>query len=221
MPRDTRQNVLDSARQLFARHGFDSVSVRQICAKAGVSDNAVHYHFGSKQSLYQTVLQQFTERQSATMNRILGDGPIDAIDLQIRLTIFVEEAIASLMEDAEGLRIAYMEMEKDLVEAGDTIATAFVEQSQTLKRFLESACESGLIRPQVDPAIVAGTLLERISYQVRYAEVFEKYWGESILDTSYRKHWISQTVDLCLNGISINPNERDIEKYHMKEEIAR
>ena len=212
MPRDTRQNVLDTARELFARYGFDSVSVRQICAEAGVSDNAVHYHFGSKQALYQTVLKQFTERQSATMNRILGDGPLDATDLRIRLTIFVEENIASLMEDAEALRIAYMEMEKDLVEAGDTIATAFVEQSQTLKRFLESACERGLIRPQVDPAIVAGTLLERIGYQVRYAEVFEKYWGESILDTSYRKHWITQTVDLCLNGISINPNERDMAK---------
>jgi AcrR family transcriptional regulator len=221
MPRDTRQNVLDTARELFARYGFDSVSVRQICAEAGVSDNAVHYHFGSKQALYQTVLKQFTERQSATMNRILGDGPLDATDLRIRLTIFVEENIASLMEDAEALRIAYMEMEKDLVEAGDTIATAFVEQSQTLKRFLELACGRGLIRPQVDPAIVAGTLLERIGYQVRYAEVFEKYWGESILDASYRKHWITQTVDLCLNGVSMNPNETNLVNHHMNEEITR
>jgi AcrR family transcriptional regulator len=221
MPKSTRQKVLDTARQLFARYGVQGVSVRQICAEAGVSDNAVHYHFGSKQVLYQTVLQQFVERQSATMNRILGDGPLDSTDLRIRLTIYVEETIATLMEEAEALRIAYMEMEKDLAEAGDIIATAFVGQSKTLKRFLELGCERGLIRPQVDPAIVAGTLIERIGYQVRYAEVFDKYWGESILDAGYRKHWITQTVDLCLNGIRIKTTETNLANNHMEEEMIR
>jgi AcrR family transcriptional regulator len=41
-----------AAERLFALHGIDGVSLRQISAEAGSANNsAVHYHFGSKEGL--------------------------------------------------------------------------------------------------------------------------------------------------------------------------
>jgi AcrR family transcriptional regulator len=41
-----------TAERLFATHGIDGVSLRQISSEAGSGNNsAVHYHFGSKQGL--------------------------------------------------------------------------------------------------------------------------------------------------------------------------
>jgi len=41
-----------AAERLFAIHGIDGVSLRQIAAEAGSANNsAVHYHFGSKEGL--------------------------------------------------------------------------------------------------------------------------------------------------------------------------
>lgn len=52
---DTRDRILDTAERLFAAHGFDGTSLRQITEAAGVNLAAVNYHFGSKEELYTQV----------------------------------------------------------------------------------------------------------------------------------------------------------------------
>jgi AcrR family transcriptional regulator len=47
-----------AAERLFALHGIDGVSLRQISAEAGSANNsAVHYHFGSKQGLVSAIFR--------------------------------------------------------------------------------------------------------------------------------------------------------------------
>lgn len=52
---DTRDRILDTAERLFAAHGFDGTSLRQITEAAEVNLAAVNYHFGSKEELYTQV----------------------------------------------------------------------------------------------------------------------------------------------------------------------
>jgi AcrR family transcriptional regulator len=47
-----------AAERLFATHGINGVSLRQIASEAGSSNNsAVHYYFGSKQGLIAAIFQ--------------------------------------------------------------------------------------------------------------------------------------------------------------------
>jgi AcrR family transcriptional regulator len=57
----TRDRILQAARPLFARNGFDGTSVRDITAAAGVNLAAVTYHFESKQQLYLALLEQIMQ----------------------------------------------------------------------------------------------------------------------------------------------------------------
>ena len=52
----TRNKILDSAEALFARDSVNSVSLRQITARAGVDLALVKYHFGPKQALFDAVI---------------------------------------------------------------------------------------------------------------------------------------------------------------------
>ena len=61
---NTRQKILDAAEKLFARHGFESTSLRSIIASAGVNLAAIHYHFRSKEGLVRAVI----ERRFAPVN---------------------------------------------------------------------------------------------------------------------------------------------------------
>jgi AcrR family transcriptional regulator len=49
---DTRQQILDSAREVFAGSGFAKASIRRIAAGAGVDPALVHHYFGSKDELF-------------------------------------------------------------------------------------------------------------------------------------------------------------------------
>jgi AcrR family transcriptional regulator len=49
---DTRERILTSAREMFARNGIDKTSVRAIAADAGVDAALVHHYFGTKTQLF-------------------------------------------------------------------------------------------------------------------------------------------------------------------------
>ncbi|MGV0786467.1 TetR family transcriptional regulator [Mycolicibacterium sp. XJ2] len=51
-PSDTRERILNSARELFARNGIDKTSIRAIAAAAGVDPALVHHYFGTKTQLF-------------------------------------------------------------------------------------------------------------------------------------------------------------------------
>jgi AcrR family transcriptional regulator len=49
--------LLKAAAAVFAEHGYQDATVRQICAQAGANIALVNYHFGDKLELYTEVLQ--------------------------------------------------------------------------------------------------------------------------------------------------------------------
>ena len=49
---DTRERILVSARELFARNGIDKTSIRAIAADADVDPALVHHYFGTKTQLF-------------------------------------------------------------------------------------------------------------------------------------------------------------------------
>ena len=49
---DTRQSILDAAREVFADRGFDKASIRAIATGAGVDPALVHHYFGTKDKLF-------------------------------------------------------------------------------------------------------------------------------------------------------------------------
>ena len=61
----TKAAVFVAAERLFALHGFQNVSVRDITAAACVNLASVNYHFGSKDAL----LFEIFRRRTAELNR--------------------------------------------------------------------------------------------------------------------------------------------------------
>ncbi|WP_156750180.1 TetR/AcrR family transcriptional regulator [Mycobacterium sp. E2479] len=49
---DTRDRILDSARELFACNGIRNTSIRAVAAAAGVDSALVHHYFGTKEKLF-------------------------------------------------------------------------------------------------------------------------------------------------------------------------
>lgn len=54
-----KRDIINSARKLFNRHGFESVSVSQIMAGAGLTHGGFYSYFKSKTDLYSAVLSCF------------------------------------------------------------------------------------------------------------------------------------------------------------------
>ncbi|MEV3904574.1 TetR family transcriptional regulator [Mycobacterium sp. NPDC050551] len=56
-PSDTRDRILASARELFARNGINNTSIRSIAAGADVDPALVHHYFGNKKQLFAAAIR--------------------------------------------------------------------------------------------------------------------------------------------------------------------
>ena len=55
---DSRSRILAAATPLFARHGLNGVSVREVASAAGVNLSMISYYFGGKEGLYASILKK-------------------------------------------------------------------------------------------------------------------------------------------------------------------
>ena len=59
---EVRKKIVQSARRLFNRHGFDGATLKQIMAGAGLTHGGFYSYFASKSELYVEVLGCFFHR---------------------------------------------------------------------------------------------------------------------------------------------------------------
>jgi AcrR family transcriptional regulator len=57
--------IIDHAEQLFSEQGFTGTSLRAIIKAAGVNTAAIHYHFGSREGLFEAVIARRAEPVNA------------------------------------------------------------------------------------------------------------------------------------------------------------
>jgi TetR/AcrR family transcriptional regulator, regulator of cefoperazone and chloramphenicol sensitivity len=90
----TRQRLFEAAGEVFAKRGFRSSTIREICQRARANLAAVNYHFGGKERLYAAVMEYAYDRAREKYPLAFGDGA-DIPPAQ-RLHAFVQHLMYSL-----------------------------------------------------------------------------------------------------------------------------
>ncbi|MFI6093673.1 TetR family transcriptional regulator [Streptomyces sp. NPDC051218] len=93
----TRKALIESAAEMFDRHGFALASLSTISAHAGVSKGAMHFHFANKESLAEAVGAAAAQRLARITDRRRGHLPGGALQLLIDAT---HDLARGLGEDA-------------------------------------------------------------------------------------------------------------------------
>jgi AcrR family transcriptional regulator len=78
---DTRDRILISARELFARNGIDRTSIRAVAAGAGVDAALVHHYFGTKQQLFAAAIHLPIDPMTVLVP--MRETPIEELGLRL------------------------------------------------------------------------------------------------------------------------------------------
>lgn len=54
----TKRRIFNTAVEIFAKKGYDSTSVEEITAIAGVAKGSLYYHFPKKEDIFDTLLEE-------------------------------------------------------------------------------------------------------------------------------------------------------------------
>lgn len=153
---EVRRKILDAARELFARHGFDAVTMRKIAEKIEYSPTAIYLHFKDKDEL----IQELCENDFYAFS--IRFASINAIeDPTERLRAAGEAYIAFALEHPNHYRLMFMTPkpvkpnEKALERKGNPREDAYA----FLRDTIQEALALGRIRRELgDAEVVAQTV---------------------------------------------------------------
>jgi len=93
------------------------------------------------------------------------------------------------------------EFEQLLPESDVTAIRELVEINHSLSNFVQRAKDQGFVREDIDTDIVAGTLLDRLISQARFAHTHKLFFSVTSLDPEYRAYWVRASLGLVLDGM--------------------
>jgi AcrR family transcriptional regulator len=156
-PRDltARATIRNAALRLFAAHGADAVTVREIATQAGVSPALVLHHFGSKDGLRAEV---------DAFAAAAFDGVLEAIPTDELVDVLaggpgsgsLAEAFARGFPHGSPLPAYLGRLLLTHDPAGEAL---FGRWYATTRRLLDAMVEAGVARPTEDPAVRAAFFL--------------------------------------------------------------
>lgn len=70
---NAREAILDAAEVVFSQSGYDGASMRMISTTAGVAQALLHYHFQSKERLFEAIFERRSTSGSGHRGQLLND----------------------------------------------------------------------------------------------------------------------------------------------------
>ncbi|MGN7356392.1 TetR/AcrR family transcriptional regulator [Paenibacillus sp. SAF-054] len=151
--KEVKTQILNSAKRLFSKHGYNGTTVRQICDEANVSLALVSYHFGGKENVF---FELFDPLRQTFMDSgfDLSDPKEDLIRFCKMFVIYryEEQDLFNILQQELLMKSPRIEMLKDV----------FLPSWEQLRLILLACREEGIIDcPAKDMAVnfVMGTLM--------------------------------------------------------------
>jgi AcrR family transcriptional regulator len=136
----TRRAILEAAGAVFDEHGYTSTTIAMVLERAEVTKGALYFHFPSKESLAQAVLDEQVP---------FGAVPPQACKVQevIDMTFVVGERLLGSALLRGSVRLAVDQATPSGVDHGEP----FRQWADRLTMLLEQARRQGELLPTVDP----------------------------------------------------------------------
>lgn len=165
--------------QLFARHGFAAVSMRQIAAQVGVQAGALYNYTPDKQTLLFDLMRSHMESLLQAWQDEAPQGP--ALD---RLQAFTRFHIRYHLERPDEVFVSYMELRNLTPENFSVIEALRRRYEDQLEKILRDGAEEGVFDvpdPKVATmaviAMVTGvTTWYRTAGRLTVTQVEDIYW---------------------------------------------
>jgi AcrR family transcriptional regulator len=77
---ETRDKILDAARELFVTEGYEGVSMRKVAEKIEYSPTAIYVHFADKQELFRELCHQdYARLAEVFQSSVMSSEPIERL----------------------------------------------------------------------------------------------------------------------------------------------
>jgi len=186
----TKKSIMEAATSLFAREGYESTGVAEICERAGVSKGAFYYHFESKEAVFLALIDTWLNTLETTLNDVtyqaksVPDGLLEMAGMM--------QPIFENNQFFMGLFLELWTHANRNEKVRQATIAPYRRFEETFTRLIKRGIEEGTLE-NVEPEI-AGQLLLSLSsgfFLQASLETEQGNWGKKL----------QESIEILLNGM--------------------
>ncbi len=133
----TRAKIVETARILFNKHGFQNVTIDQVMQEAGLTRGGFYNHFKNKEALFSEAVSSFLTGRGAVWREEAG---IDLSDLKPEMALQMVDAYLSTkhLGDLEG-QCPMIALPSDVARADPDTQASYQQLLSAMVWLLENA----------------------------------------------------------------------------------
>jgi AcrR family transcriptional regulator len=150
---NTRDKILKAAQKLFARHGYDGTTTKELAEKAGIAEGTLFRHFTNKKAiLVEVATQGWVELLTDLLTELSEMASYEAI------SHVMYKRMLRLGDNYDMMRVCFMEVQFH-PDLRDRIQSEVIEKmTDVAEAFFQTAMERGVYR-RMNPRVIAQVFL--------------------------------------------------------------
>ncbi|MDR6709145.1 MULTISPECIES: TetR/AcrR family transcriptional regulator [unclassified Novosphingobium] len=197
----TREDILEVAGHEFSEKGLAGARIDEIAEKTQTSKRMIYYHFGSKDGLYQAVLQRAYE----TIRNQEQAARFEDLSPEQALRAIIGHNFDYHFEHPDFVRLVMNEN----VHKGEHIAQipGMRERNRTviaaLGAILKKGVDQGVFRDGIDPVDLHMTISALSFYNVSNRYTFRQNFGVDFAESAQKARRRVQIIDCVLRWVKV------------------
>ncbi|MGD1717636.1 TetR/AcrR family transcriptional regulator [Dapis sp. BLCC M172] len=190
----TRTKILQTAQKLFARHGYDGTTIRDLAKEVGVAESTLFHHFSNKKAI-------LIELATTGWVEILTDLLTELSEMSSYKAVaqVMRRRMLNISRNADMMKVCFLEAQFH-PELRDKIQSEVIEKmTDVAEAFFATAMERGVYR-QMNPKIVARVFLGMFAI----AGFSQKTLLEPDASPQAMQEMAEGLADIFLNGVLVS-----------------
>ena len=207
---EKKEQILEVAEELFAQKGFEGTSVRELARKAGINIAMISYYFGSKEKLFESLVEyraSFMREKLQILRRDESQDPLTKIERMIDL--YVDRIVSHNLFS----RILHRELSlQQRSEMHDAIADILLRNLHEMRKIIHEGYRKKIFR-RADAELVIATIIGTVTQATHSKEIICKITDSdpakfSISDARYKNRIKNYLKNLMRSYLLIKKSRR-------------
>jgi TetR/AcrR family transcriptional regulator, upper aerobic nicotinate degradation pathway regulator len=199
-PEEVQARILAAATAEFAEHSYSGARIDRISKRAKTVDRMLYYYFGSKERLYQVVL----EKGYADLIAAQRNFSFEAVDPVQGMRDLVRQSWRHYLNHPQLVRLLVTEnlLRAKYLRKSATIKGTVMPLIERANALLRTGQEAGLFRRDADAHRVLMTVMS-LGFFYLSNQFTTGYWlGVDLMDPEHLQAWEAHICDVVLDHLT-------------------
>ena len=158
---DKREIIILTATDLFGQKGFEGTSVREIATGAEVNPAMINYYFGSKEKLFESVVEYKAAFLKGVFAELVNNTSITQIE---KLYVVIDSYIDRMFQSPQFHHLLHRELSLECrPQMKDAVSDILLRNFVSVKKIIQEGIDTGEFK-QVDTELTIASLIGTINH---------------------------------------------------------